>query len=438
VVFGDVSIRTLGALLPESVVLPDWVAVPFTVFAVVGITNAVNLSDGLDGLAGGISLLAFACIGYLAFQGQGIIIALIAIALSGAVFGFLRFNSHPATLFMGDTGSQLLGFSAVSLGIMLTQEYGVLNKILPFVLVGFPVLDTISIMVARMAKGQSPFLADKNHYHHKLMRLGFSHKEAVIVIYLLQVLLVTGAFLMREQSEWLLLGFYAGSSGAVLLLFRAAERTGWRWKRYDILDLIFTTRLRALQAKNIGIKVSFRALGTSLPGLLLLSCFVPAGIPVYCSASAFVLAGIVMAAWFFGSPWVGAAALRVSLYLSIPYIVYFSEMDPAGWVNGHVVLFYNLSFGVVVLFMVATLKFTRRRKGFQTTPMDYLILFAVIVMPNLPGMELQHYHLNVIITKIVVFFFGFEVLMGELRGQFRKIALVTLGFLLIMGIRGFI
>ncbi|MEM5786805.1 MAG: MraY family glycosyltransferase [Syntrophobacteraceae bacterium] len=436
VVFGGVTIRGLGAILPDNFLLPDWLAIPLTVFTIIGITNAVNLADGLDGLAGGISLLAFGCIGYIASQDQGIIIALIAVALSGAIFGFLRFNSHPATLFMGDTGSQLLGFSAVTLGVMLTQGDNALNKILPFVLVGFPVLDTLSVMAVRVAKGKSPFMADKNHYHHKLMRFGFTHKEAVIIIYFLQVLLVTGAFLMRNHSEWLLLGFYVGFSGFALLFFTAAERTGWTWRRYDLLDVVIRTKFKVLQESNIGIRVSFEALETGLPGLLLLSCFVAGEVPAYCSASALVLAALILTTWFLRKQWIGGA-VRVSLYLLIPYIVYFSEMSPAGWVSEPFAILYNLLFGVIVLFMILTLKFTRRRKGFKTTPMDYLILFAVIVIPNLPGIELQNYQVNVIITKIVVFFFGFEVLMGELRGEFRRIALVTVSSLLFMGLRGF-
>lgn len=437
VVAGDVTIRSLGALLPAHVVLPDWIAVPLTIFAIVGITNAVNLADGLDGLAGGISLLAFACIGYIASLHQGPFIALIAVALSGAVFGFLRFNSHPAALFMGDTGSQLLGFSVVTLGLMLTQQDDTLNKLLPFVLVGFPVLDTLSVMGTRLANGKSPFMADKNHYHHKLMRFGFTHKEAVIIIYFLQVFLVTVAFLMRDYSEWLLLGLYVCLSGIVFLSFNAAERTGWKVKRYHPLDDFLRRKFRVLQEKSIAIRVSFRGLETCLPGLLLVSCLRADEMPMYCSIAALGLAALIMLAWIVRKQWVGGA-VRVSVYLLIPYILYSSQVNPAAWVSPAMDLFCNLLFGVTVLFMILTLKFTRRRKGFKTTPMDYLILFAVVVMPNLPGIEMQSVQVKVIATRIVAFFFGFEVLMGELRGNFTRIALTTAGLLLLVAIRAFL
>lgn len=437
VVAGGVTIRNLGAILPGNVLLPDWVAIPLTIVTIVGITNAVNLADGLDGLAGGISLLAFGCIGYIAAQHQGILIALIAVALSGAVFGFLRFNSHPAAVFMGDTGSQLLGFSAVTLGLTLTQGDNALNKLLPFVLVGFPVLDTLSVMCTRLAHGQSPFAADKNHYHHKLMRFGFTHKEAVIIIYFLQVFLVTGAFLMRNCSEWLLLALYVCFSGAVFISFNAAERTGWKLKRHDPLDDFIRRNFKILQEKNIAIRVSFRGLETGLPGLLLFSCIIADEMPKYCSIAALGLAALIVLVFFIKKQWIGGT-VRVSLYLLIPYIVYHGQINPAVWVSDALNLVYNLLFVVTVLCMILTLKFTRRRQGFKTTPMDYLIIFAVVVMPNLPGIEIQSLQIKVIVTKIVAFFFGFEVLMGELRGDFQQIGLTTSVLLLLVGLRGFI
>ena len=191
IIYGGVKIKSLGMLLPDGVLLPDWLAMPLTFIVIVGITNAINLSDGLDGLAGGISLLSFLCIGYLAYSAGNFSIALLSAATVGAIFGFLRFNTYPATVFMGDAGSQLLGFMAITFSLKLTQGNAPLSPILPLLLLGFPVLDTITVMFERVTNGKSPFVADKNHLHHKLMRLDLFHTEAVLSIYVLQAFLVT-------------------------------------------------------------------------------------------------------------------------------------------------------------------------------------------------------------------------------------------------------
>jgi UDP-GlcNAc:undecaprenyl-phosphate GlcNAc-1-phosphate transferase len=192
---GSLKIENLGMLLPDGFLLPVWISIPLTLIAIVGVTNAINLSDGLDGLAGGICLLSFSCLGYIAYLSGNEQIALISVALAGAIFGFLRFNTYPASIFMGDTGSQFLGFSAIVLSVKLTQCETPLSPLLPIIILGFPVLDTIAVMSQRYQEGRPIFRADKNHFHHKLMRLGFYHNESVIIIYMIQSgLVITALF----------------------------------------------------------------------------------------------------------------------------------------------------------------------------------------------------------------------------------------------------
>ena len=163
-IYGDISVRGLGDLLPEAYRLPEWISNPLTLLVIVGVTNAINLSDGLDGLAGGISMLIFICIGFTAFQCGMITVTIISVAVTGAIFGFLRFNTHPAVIFMGDAGSQLLGFLAVTSSLHISQAHTPLNRMFPLMLLGFPILDTLVVMLERMYKrrvavqgGQEPF-----------------------------------------------------------------------------------------------------------------------------------------------------------------------------------------------------------------------------------------------------------------------------------------
>lgn len=208
---------------------PLWVAYPLTFLFVVGVTNAVNLSDGLDGLAAGIMLMTLAAVAFFAVIVEGNHLAMIALALVGGVLGFLRFNSHPAIVFMGDTGSQFIGFMAAFLSIFLVNNVHVtLNPALPLLLLGLPVLDTLMVMTQRIANGKSPFSPDKRHIHHKLLSYGLTHAEAVACIYVMQSVFLLAAFLLRYQSDVAVLGVYCVICGAILLFFYRAEKTGWR------------------------------------------------------------------------------------------------------------------------------------------------------------------------------------------------------------------
>src|SRR5450432_944787 len=120
----------------------------------------------------------------LSSLGEHTIPTAMALAFSGAILGFLRFNTFPASVFMGDAGSQLLGFAVGVLSLRATQSGdSAISAATPILLLALPILDTLSVMVQRVSEGRSPFSADKNHIHHKLLGFGFDHHEAVMVIY---------------------------------------------------------------------------------------------------------------------------------------------------------------------------------------------------------------------------------------------------------------
>jgi len=435
VFYGGIVIRNLGTLLPEDFLLPNWFAIPLTIAFIVGMTNAINLADGLDGLAGGISLLSFCCVGYLAYLGGNNTIALFALAVVGAIFAFLRFNTYPATVFMGDAGSQFLGFLAATLTLALTQGNTPLSPILPLILFGFPVLDTLTVMFERFIEGRSPFIADKNHFHHKLLRLGLFHTEAVFLIYVIQSFLVTAAFIFRFYSEWFLLIGYIIFSGLILFGFFIAGRTEWKFRRYDVLDKVIKGRLRILKEKKILIRVSFALMQIGIPSILLLSCFLPASIPRYVSFLSLSLTALIIVTWFSKRKWL-EGTLQLAVYLLIPFVIYLGEQNMAGWMNGELTRLYNLSFGFLVLFIILTVKFSKRKSGFQTNPMDFLILFIALLVPNLPDAQIQRYGMGLVAAKIIVLFFGFEVLVRELRGDLKSFALPTVAALAVVAIRG--
>lgn len=433
--WGGVQIRSLGGLLPDGFLLPAWIAAPLTVVAIVGVTNAINLSDGLDGLAGGICLLCFCCIGYLAYLTGNGSVGLIAVALAGGIFGFLRFNTHPASIFMGDAGSQFLGFSAVTLSLALTQGNTPVSPLLPLIVLGFPILDTLTVMLTRIAQGRSPFSADKNHFHHNLMGLGLYHDEAVLVIYVLQTILILSAFAFRFYSDWILLGGYLVFSASVLAVFAVARKTGWRLKRFDLLDVVIKGNLRRLREQGVIIRETFRVSEAAIPLLLLFTCILPAEVPGGVSFLCLGMLAAVLAVWRFRKESLGTV-LRLVLYLLIPFAVYLSDERPAAWLTGAVLGAYNAAFGLFAVFIVVVSKFTRRRMGFKNTPMDFLILFLAVVVPNLPEPHIQAHRVGLVAAKIIMLYFSYEVLMAEERGRYGKVALAMAASLAVLAVRG--
>jgi UDP-GlcNAc:undecaprenyl-phosphate GlcNAc-1-phosphate transferase len=437
---GGVRIRFLGDLLPPGTLVPDWIGAPLTLVLIVGVTDAINLSDGLDGLAGGISMLSFICIGFLALVSGHTVIALFATTIVGAILGFLRFNTYPATVFMGDCGSQLLGFMAISLSLGLTQGHAgvdafVNSPVLPLLLVGFPVLDTLTVMSERIWEGNSPFKADKKHFHHRLLRLNLFHREAVLVIYILQTLLVTAAFILRFRSEWALLSLYGGFCLAILSFFGVADAKGWRLNRHiGWFDQKVKGRLRWIRKRRIPIRMVFGIVRVGVPGLLLFSCFLPDGNPRLVLFPVLFFLAIAVFLWRIRPEWAGGW-LSMTFYLISPLVIYLSERNRVDWMTDSMMNAYDLAFAFLFFCVILTLRFTRRRKGFRSTPLDFLILFIALVVPNLPDPEIQEWQMGLVAAKIIVLYFSYEVLVGELRVETETVRWTTLLALGILTVR---
>ena len=160
-------------------------AVPVTVLWIVGVTNAVNLIDGLDGLF--VISLVTGEIG----------VALVTATIAGAGFGFLPHNIHPAKIFMGDTGSTFLGFTLASISIVgLFKSYAVISMAVPFLILGLPIFDTLFAIIRRVLRGQSPMQPDRGHVHHRLIDLGFDQKQTVIILLIASSLLSLSAVVL--------------------------------------------------------------------------------------------------------------------------------------------------------------------------------------------------------------------------------------------------
>jgi UDP-GlcNAc:undecaprenyl-phosphate GlcNAc-1-phosphate transferase len=215
VVFSKVILMSFGNLLPSIMFdMNIFIAVPLTIFCCVGVMNSINMIDGLDGLAGGVSLVGFLSMGILAFMNGQKEIVLLCMALSGAVSGFLIFNWNPSKLFMGDSGSLFLGFALAFLSIVTTQiDHCPTPPVAPLLILGVPIVDTIRIMIKRIRQRRNPFEADKDHIHHILLKkTKYGVKGAVGIIILISALLsiiaIVGTYL--RIPEYYLFAIFIG------------------------------------------------------------------------------------------------------------------------------------------------------------------------------------------------------------------------------------
>lgn len=202
-----------------------WLAVPLTYLWLVGVSNAVNLLDGLDGLAAGVSTIVMLVILTVALQTNNSGLVVISLSLLAGMLGFLRFNYHPATIFMGDTGSLFLGLILAALSIKAFQFQTTRVPLhIAAILLAIPIGDTSVAFFRRLNKGRHPFKPDKDHLHHRLIQLGLSHRQAVHIIYLAAGLYAAVAYLIATQVQFLgLLLFIL----IVLLSFFGLQRIGY-------------------------------------------------------------------------------------------------------------------------------------------------------------------------------------------------------------------
>ncbi|MGE5508777.1 MAG: glycosyltransferase family 4 protein [Chitinophagales bacterium] len=231
---GQVAVATLAVLMGlriQGLTNPfggylhlGWWGIPLTVLWLVSFTNVMNLVDGLDGLAAGVAAIAAGALSVVAFEKGQLLVATLALALSGSAAGFLPHNFNPAKIFMGDAGAMFLGFVLAGIAVQgALKGAAAIALVIPVVALGVPVLDTACAIIRRFQNGQPISEADRGHFHHRLLALGLSPKQAVLFVYLLSFALGSGAIFMARLSPLSSAFFVVVVAGALLLL---AERIG--------------------------------------------------------------------------------------------------------------------------------------------------------------------------------------------------------------------
>jgi UDP-GlcNAc:undecaprenyl-phosphate GlcNAc-1-phosphate transferase len=415
VLAGDVQVHTIT--LDDRIILPQWISIPLTVLFLVGITNAINLADGLDGLAGGTTFLCLCAVALLSSVGDQGPSAALALAFAGAVLGFLRFNTYPASVFMGDAGSQLLGFAIGVLSVRASQApANEISAAIPILLLALPILDTLSVMVQRIGEHRSPFSPDKNHIHHKLLSLGFDHHEAVMVIYALQAALFVAAYFLRFESDLLIVGVVTTFFLLSIGIFQVAARTGWRLRdgRRRAYDSPLSRFIAVMRQPKLLPRLSYLLLAASLAGYAALVVFETAAFTT--DIRILIIALLAVTVGLLATMRIAPLSIveKAALYVTVAVLVYldavFLPSQPRTTVFGWAAV------AAAGLATAVRLRLYNDRR-FQLTPLDLIVLFMALVVPSLPGTLRLPHGGALAIAKLVILFYAVEMLISRAEGR---------------------
>ena len=430
VYYGDIYVFHFPFMGAEEI--PEYVGRPFTVVAIVGMVNALNLSDGLDGLAGGEALISLAAVSYLAYQFEGATAIIIAMATIGGIFGFLRFNSHPARIFMGDTGSQALGFVLAVLVVYLTQQVNsVVSPVVALLLLGLPVIDSIAVFYLRARRGDSLVVAAKDHLHHRLLALGFYHYESVIIIYSIQIILIFSAVLFPYESDLLLFGIYLGISLSVFSVISIAEKSDWNAHGGEPNEVGFFSGVLG-RNQNLTV-IPYHILISGLSIFVVSAAVMSTDVPVDLGVSAFVLCLLLFGV--ITIKWLDRIFYRLLMFVTIGFSVYLLSTYPPSWLLEQVSLVY-LFFSIITISSFVTARIATSDQ-FQITPLDYLVVIMAIIASVAPGIEHGTSSMVWMVVQMIILFYACELVIQNIEScinRFTGSVMLALGLIAYRGL----
>ncbi len=369
--------------------------------------NALNLSDGLDGLAGGEALISLAAIAYLAYQFDGSAAIFIAASTIGGIFGFLRFNSHPARIFMGDAGSQTLGFILGVLAVYLTQQVNsFVSPVVTLLLLGLPIADTLVVFYLRAKRGDSLVVAAKDHLHHRLLALGFYHYESVMIIYTIQIILIVSAALLPYESDLLLISIYLGICLLLYSILTFAERSSWNAHGDKANSTIFLSDFLE-KYENLAI-IPYRMLKAGMSLFIVAAAVMSNVVPIDLCVSSLVLLLFLLVAIV--SSWFGGKFYRLLMFVTIGISVYLLSTFPPIWLLEQVSLIY-IFFVMITVISFITMRITVKDK-FQITPLDYLVVIMAGIVGIAPGIENGA---SSIVVQIIILYYACELVIQKMK-----------------------
>jgi len=414
-----IRFHTLGQLWQGFQLDLGLLGLPLGIFFLVATTNMINLSDGLDGLAGGICFLIFCAVAFLAYFQKDFRLLSLSICILGAIAGFLRYNTHPAIVFMGDTGSQFFGFTAGLSMLLLTQVKTVYSPVMPLYLIGIPIIDTTMVICERLRQRRSIFRADNNHIHHKLLGMGLRHSESVMVIYTLQLGMILIAWTGRYADNAVLLVSFLFLTGLSLYCFTLGSRVTWvvKFPNNNSIPNPVNTGLKGflVPSREMIAKVTWYGLLCILFLFYFTSPLVIKSVSKSIGLFSFGLIVSLLLSKKFAVRYINLLLVISFNFLGIYYIMFTEYSKKSLYIPFQYRHYYNILFFTLGMCYILYLILTIDKIEFSTN--DFLMLAVVVFLFFLPKDYSWTTHIRAIAVKFFLIFICIELIFKKIKTE---------------------
>lgn len=435
VIISQNHIQGLGNLFSLGVIeFPTELAIPITIFCIVGLINSLNMIDGLDGLAGGVSAIASLAFAILAFETGALQVFFVCVALLGAVIGFLAHNSYPARIFMGDAGSNLLGFTLGMLAVRLLDVSPAISPAAILIILSVPVFDTLYVMTGRLINGRPVMSADRAHLHHRLLGIGLGHRASVLAVFGWSYLMAAVAVLYYNASDHSLFLFLLIATATFYLFIFVLSKhlpKGGDTLSVDTLSILPTSPA-ALERYSDRLLSLARYLV-----IIILAMAVPIDLvpnPYHAIASAMLLCTLLLGVAC-DRPW-SNQLLLIGLYLTGVYILFevenFGRSATIGDVSALTLSAYLFA---LLALIVGTKIFIRKRFNIlMNSALEFSVLLAVIFIPLMPDTITARYHLLTVTGKSIILFVAYKLFLISNDAKRNRVVILASMLALIVSI----
>ncbi|MCK5706673.1 MAG: undecaprenyl/decaprenyl-phosphate alpha-N-acetylglucosaminyl 1-phosphate transferase [Candidatus Aureabacteria bacterium] len=441
VILSNYSIQSINSFLPGVDIPLGFLAIPFSIFFLIFIMNAINLADGLDGLASGISLIATIFLLYFSIRFNDMTSSLLLITVLGSILGFLKYNSYPAKVFMGDSGSIFLGFILGSISLKYLSEI----KHIPFytiaMIIGIPCLDMLNVVYQRKKNKKAIFSADQSHFHHRLMNIGLTHAESVkLILFLTMISCIIGSmpFVFPKRYAWSLW------PTGIIFLFSIIFLC-YKMPKGFLLNLKGKYNTRYLRG-YLKKRKSFRLpilITKILKYTIIISFLLPAAftssIPSFLGIISFAMAGILLTSLLVNNIKINDYIIFI-FYMSVLVLLAANNYNPIIFsissLHYNITWIYNSLFIIIILFSFLKAIFDVQSRYFKISNLDFLILLLPLFLTIVQRSTVTEYHLHSISLKFLIIFFATKILfLRKVKHNRRVLISVVIG-LTIVGIVG--